>query len=282
MFELPVDRALEEHELVAAVSEAIVNDRLNPRGDLPFQVGELLPRLGHRDTDVGPFLSANGGHEALNKRVAQFCWRLVSLGFLVPQGSSGWGTFAVTELGRQFLADNADDARVVLTSRGLVQRLSQRCPGLDAATSRYAGLAQDCFLAGHYHASAVLLGVASEAALQRLAESVARVLSRLGLTVPRRGDSAASTLDWLENTFRSHKKDIKKAIDMAAADSRWVEDLPRLLGPGTAIRLTRNEAGHPNDSAIDRDDAFRLFVLFPRMAEATFVTANALDSIPAS
>lgn len=280
MIELPIDRPLEDDELVAAVAEAIVNDRLNPGADLPFQVGELLARLGLHDAHFqNKFFSANGGSEAFSRRVAQFCWRLVSLGFFVPQGFSGWGAFAVTELGRQFFANNADDALVVLTPHGLVLRMDQRCPQLDAVTSRYAGLAQECFLAGHYHASAVLLGVASEAALQRLAASVASVLPKLGVSLGRRSDSAAKTLDWLEEIFRSHKKALKNALNNAAADSRWVDDLPRLLGSGTAIRLTRNEAGHPSDAAIDRSDAFRLFVLFPQMAEATFVTAAALDMI---
>ena len=277
MLELPVERPLEEDELVAYLAEAIVNSRFNPGQDLPFHVSELLPRLGHGDAATrGKFLLANGGSAVFDLRVAQLCWRLVTLGFLTPQG---WEKFAVTEPGREFLADNAEDAQVVLTPRGLARRLDNRCPNLDAVTSRYAGLAQDCFLAGHYHAAAVLLGVASEAALQRLADSIARVLPKLGITSSQRGDGAARTLDWLEEILRSHKKKIKKALDAATADSRWIDDLPRLLGPGTAIRLTRNEAGHPSDAAIDRSDAFRLFVLFPQMAEATFVTAAALETI---
>lgn len=277
MIELPADRPLEDDELVPLVAEAIINSRFNPGQDLPFQVVELLPRLGHGTSDFrGKFLAANGGARVFNLRVAQLCWRLVTLGILFPQG---WEMFAVTDSGREFLAENADDAQVVLTSRGLARRLEDRCPNLDAVTSRYAELAQDCFLAGHYHASAVLLGVASEAALQRLADSTARVLPKLGISSIQRGDSAASTLDWLEEIFRSHKRELKKGLDAAAADSRWVHDLHRLLGPGTAIRLTRNEAGHPSDAVIDRSDAFRLFVLFPQMAEATFVTAHALDKI---
>lgn len=283
MIELPVERALEEDELAAAVAEAIVNDRLNPGADLPFQVGELLPRLGRRDPGFrNQFFAANGGLEALNRRVAQYCWRLVSLGFLVPRLAGDWGAFAVTGSGRAFLADNVDDARVVLTTDGLVRRLVERCPGLDPVTRRYAGLAQECFLAGHYHASAVLLGVASEAALQRLAAGADKVLRRQGMNLPRRDDSAARTLDWLEKVFGAHWRAIKKLLDTAGVESRWVGDLPRLLGTGTAIRLTRNEAGHPSDAVINRDDALGLFVLFPRMAEAAFVTAAALDAVPSN
>lgn len=280
MIELPVNRRIEDDELAAAVAEAIVNDGLNPGANLPFQVGELLPRLGRDSSFQSQFWLANGGREALNRRVAQYCWRLVTLGFLVPKLAGDWGAFVVTESGRQFLADGLEDAHVVLTPVGLARRLAERCPELDAVTSRYAGLAQECFLAGHYHASAVLLGVASEAALERLASSVERVLPKLGTSLRRRGATAASTLDWLEQVFRSHRKDIKRLLDVARADSRWVDDLPRLLGTGTAIRLTRNEAGHPSDVVIDRGAAFGLFVLFPRMAEAAFVTAAALDAVP--
>jgi hypothetical protein len=276
MIELPVDRRIEDDELAAAVAEAIFNDRLNSGAGLPFQIGELLPRLGRRDSSFQHrFFSANGGREALDRRVAEYCWRLVVLGFLVPEGTA----FAVTEQGRRFLAERADDGRVVLTSNGLVRRLGERCPKLDPVTSRYAGLAQECFLAAHYHASAVLLGVASEATLERLATCLERVLSRLRTHHRRRRDTAASTLDWLEDILRSRRKEIKKLLDIAGADSRWVDDISRLLGTGTAIRLTRNEAGHPTDAVIDRDDALGLFVLFPRMAEAAFVTAAALDGV---
>jgi hypothetical protein len=280
VIEMPVGRRIEDDELAAAVAEAILNDRLNPGADLPFQVGELLPRLGRRDSSFqNHFFSANGGREALESRVAQYCWRLVSLGVLVPRRFAEWGAFIVTASGRQLLEEGGDEARVVLTSKGLVRRLDERCPQLDAVTSRYAGLAQECFLAGHYHASAVLLGVASEATLERLATSLGKVLTKLATNRRRRRDTAAATLDWLEEVFRSQRKEIKKLLDAAGADSRWVDDLPRLLGTGTAIRLTRNEAGHPSDAVIDRDDALGLFVLFPRMAEAAFATASALDSV---
>ncbi len=279
MIDLPLDRALEEDELNAAVAEALINDRLHPDVDVPFQVGEFLPRLGRREPGFqSEFFSANGGQEALDRRVAAYCWRLVVLGYLVPERAG----FAVTESGRRFLGECADDGHMVLTSDGLVRRLAERCPGLDPVTSRYAGLAHECLLAGHYHASVVLLGVASEAALERLATSAERVLSGTGMRLPRRGDSAALTLDWLEQVFGTHRKAIKKLLDTATVDSRWVGDLPRLLGTGTAIRLTRNEAGHPSDTVIHRDTALGLFVLFPRMAEAAFATAAALDAVPSS
>ena len=277
MIELPLNRRIEDDELAAAVAEAMIDDRLNPGRDLPFQIGEFLPRLGRRDSSFQhQFFSANGGQEALDRRVAQYCWRLVVLGFLVPEG----GAFALTESGREFLGERADDGRVVLTSNGLVRRLRERCPELDPVTSRYADLAQECFLPSHYHASAVLLGVASEATLRRLCAAVENGLRRQAIHLPRRDDGAARMLDWLEKVFRAHRKPIKELVDAAGTDSRVVDDLPRLLGTGTAIRLTRNEAGHPSNVVIDRDDALGLFVLFPRMAEAAFVTAAALDAVP--
>ena len=275
MIDLPLNRGIEDDELAAAVAEAIIHDRLNPGADHPFQVGELLARLGCDSTFKSQFWTANGGRQALDRRVAGYCWRLVTLGFMVPEGAA----FALTESGRQFLERGADDGRVVLTSNGLVRRLSERCPGLDPVTSRYAGLAHECFLAGHYHASAVLLGVASEATLRRLCAAVEKGLRKEDIRLPRREDGAAHMLDWLEKVIGVHRKPIKKQVDAAGTDSRVVDDLARLLGTGTAIRLTRNEAGHPSDAVIDRDDALGLFVLFPRMAEAAYVTATALDTV---
>ncbi len=269
-FELPTDRPATEDEIAGAVSFAI----LNPGGYQPdFQIGEFLPKLGPAtDQDRGRILQVNGGKEDLDTRVASFCWRLVTLGLLIPKTAS---SFHLTGEGRDFLKMQADDAAVVLSRSGLARRLAERCPGLDPVTARYAALAQDCFLSGHYHSAAVMLGVATESAMRVLSDVCGAALSSKGINVGRRTDTASGVLDWLQKVFRDQKQTLKDLLQDSGA-SKWLDDIPRLLGGGNAIRLTRNEAGHPTDSAVSRDDAFGLMVLFPRIAEGAFEVIDGL------
>jgi hypothetical protein len=142
-----------------------------------------------------------------------------------------------------FDAVSGDD--LIPTVEGqLVKALGQRCPGIDEITLSYAGRAQECFLAAHYEASVLLLGAASEAALIRLANSLNAC--RVNLSIPSiREATVVRRLDQLETVFRQHGESIKQALVAARLEAKWVDDVPRSLTGANAIRLTRNDAGHP-------------------------------------
>jgi YD repeat-containing protein len=67
----------------------------------------------------------------------------------------------------------------------------------------------------------------------------------------------------------------------AGVDASWIEVLADVLsGTGQAIRLTRNELGHPTGVTVRQDDALQLMVLFPRLAEVTLRAVDALTTVP--
>lgn len=251
---------------------------LNPGGYAPGlqSVNEMFAKLGKGDA-TGDVVRAAGGSEALELRFQAILWRWVTVGLLVNRGV----TFVLAPGSKEFLEERADEAEIVLHRSGLVKRLRERCPNLDTVTERYAAWAQESFLAGHYQASAVMIGVASESALIHFEPRCRTVLGKLGF-VPRKlkSDRAVDLLAWIDATVTQHRKDLGRAVE-GVGEVNWIGELPALLGIATGIRLTRNEAGHPTPQSVSRDECRNLIALFPRVAEALFVSARAFEKISA-
>ncbi|HXG36724.1 MAG TPA: hypothetical protein VNL15_07130 [Dehalococcoidia bacterium] len=276
--DLPNERTLTDSEIAVAVAEAILNDRQNPGSDIPFQPSRqvLLARLGlpGRIPDEQAwrqkFFESNPD---LNFRLEEYCWRLVGLGFLVPQ--NGGVAFRPTAKGTKFL-EGFDP--MALTLGGLESKLEEIGFSVDDLCRQYAKRAQDCFLAGHYETSIVMLGVAAES----LVHEVAATLSALASMMPslrQRPDrpTAVQDLEWLIDALENHRRELKKVMASKDTDSDWVEMLSRLLaGTGQAIRMTRNELGHPTGINASQDDALQLMVLFPRFADGCNKALEAL------
>ena len=284
MFQLPNDRPLSDAEIAIAVSQAMLDNRLNPGSNQPFQATgiELLAWLGIPDRSTPDpqawrqrFFKVNPGQD-LDKRLAEYCWRLVGLGFLVPQLAGTWGAFHLTERGRAFL--QGFDASV-LTAGGLDARLADIGFSPTDLPRQYARLAQGCFLAGHYEASTVMLGVATEALVLSLADALATVRVSFAPTLRARPGrwTAAQTLSWLIEALESHRRELQVAAQAKGVSHDWIEELRSVLrGTGQAIRLTRNDMGHPTGISTSQEDALQLFVLFPRLAKACTEATTAL------
>ncbi len=272
--EIPRDRALSDDELESAMVYALLNPGGYQSGLQNF--GEMLDKIGVRDGSAkGEVMRANGDSEALEMRFLAILWRWVGVGLLVNRAP----TFLLAPGAQEFLEQRADEAEVVLHRSGLVRRLRERCPNLDSVTERYAAFAQESFLAGHYQATAVMIGVASEAALLHFLPRCEAALKKLGLKPPRlKSDRAVELLRWIDSVVTQHRKELAQAVD-SVGDENWVRELPALLGIATGIRLTRNEAGHPTPHAVSRDECRNMLGLFPRLAEALFVSARSFDTL---
>jgi hypothetical protein len=276
MFELPNDRPLTDAEIAIAVSQAILNDRQNPGSNLPLQATatELLARLGIPDRSTPDpqawrqrFFKVNPRQD-LDFRLAEYCWRLVGLGFLVPQLAGEWGAFHLTKRGRAFFQGFDSSA---LTEGGLDARLGDIGFSPTDLPRQYARLGHECFFAGHYEASTVMLGVATEALVLGLADALAAVQRSFAPTLRARAgrSTAAQTLSWLIEAVESHRGELQTAARTKGVSQDWIEQLRSLLpGTGQAIRLTRNDVGHPTGISVSQEDALQLFVLFPRLAKA--------------
>ena len=271
---VPPGHRLSDAELALAVSSAIINDKLNPGSDLPFQIGEFAGRLGIRDRHAArPFLEANPGNE-LNFRVASYCWQLVVLGYLVPDSSTT--SFRPTDRGRRFF-ESADPTAVI--PGGLDAQLAQEGFGQTEAPRQYARLAQDCFLAGHYETATVMLGVANEALLVDLAVELSRSLQTLATPFRPYDDRATArgTINWIRDSLEAHRRTIRQELESRNHDSEWIEVLRDTLdGTSQAIRLTRNDFGHPTGLTASLEDALQVLTLFPRFARASHQAISAL------
>ena len=274
--EIPRDRALTDDEL----EDALVYALLHPGNYSPGLqgYGDMLAKLGINQ-EVGAVVEANGGSEALGMRIRAILWRWVTGGVLVPNGPN----FEVAPGAEDFLESRGDEAEIVLHRSGLVKLLQARCPGLDEVTERHAAFAQESFLVGHYQATAVMIGVASEAALVHFVPRCEAVLNVLSLRRPARtSDQPAALVRWIDTAVTQHRSPLRQAVE-GVGEKSWISDLPALLGgPATGIRLTRNQAGHPTAHSVSRDECRSMLGLFPRLAEAMFVSASAFDKIVAT
>jgi hypothetical protein len=274
-----LDRPLEDDELAALLASVLLDPIMNPHLDW-LAVGEFAPKAmwaqNAPSPEQGKFVEANGGSQALGQRVNELCWEWVRAGLLVPEREY---QFRLSERGREILADVEAEGRV-LDRTWFGERLSAIEGPLAAVVTGYAAEAHEAMLAGLYRSAAVMIGVASEALVFALADELRVRRSRFTLSsLPQRA-SALQTLDWEARAFRERGGLIKGELIAVGASARWIDELPGLLAEGNAIRLLRNESGHPTGEDVVRRQAIGLFVLFPLVAQAVSVTTSALAAVP--
>ncbi len=80
--------------------------------------------------------------------------------------------------------------------------------------------------------------------------------------------------------FRERGTTIRSQLTASGAQTRWLDDLPGILAEGNAIRLLRNDSGHPTGAAVSRRQVQSLFTLFPALARAVSDTSAALATLP--
>lgn len=277
--ELPIDRPLTDDELAATVAQAIIDPQFNPgsghpfNAEAPYYVNCLLGQQEAMRVQ-GDIFNANGEQNELSARIAELCWRWTMHGLLVPVGGRDVGQFQPTARGREFFADVQNDALLSLSDGWLVRTLRERCPGIDEITLAYAGLAHDCFLTGLYEPSVVMLGAAAETAVNRLIDALNDHAATLGTPVIT-ASSARLRLDDLATLLVDHKKQLRAALGERGG---WVIDLPGLLRGGNAIRLTRNDVGHPQRLVGRREEAQGQITIFPQLAEALTMTTVGVEA----
>jgi len=277
---IPLDRPLEDDELAALLASVLLNPLMNPTLDW-LAIGEFAAKAMWMKTnqpspDQGKFSAANGGSNVLNDRVHALCWDWFRAGFLIPAGES---RFRLSPRGKEAITGIEDDGRV-LDRSWFGDRLGaisgpQRDIAIACATEGH-----EAMLAGLYRSAAVMIGVASEALVFALAEELRTRRVLLQLPKLSAKASALETLKWEASAFRDRKPQIKQQLANGDLSAKWLDDLPGLLAEGNAIRLLRNESGHPTPGEIGRRQIIGLFVLFPLMAEALSATADTIAKLP--
>ena len=232
--------------------------------------------IGGRQGDRKDYELFNVANPGLADRMEEHCWRLVGLGFLVP--TRGISLFRPTARGAIYL-ETLDLAAVV---RGGVDEAMDRLGfAFDDLPRFYARLAQGCFLDGHNEAAIVMLGAAVEGLVRDVTDSLSKLAPAIMPNLRKRGSrpTASANLRWLRDALEEHGKEIEKAMAARGAPQDWIHALRSVLPIGEAIRLTRNDYGHPTMgvAAATRDETLQFFVVFPRFARACVEATNAMS-----
>lgn len=190
-------------------------------------------------------------------------WGLVAQGlayidFSQPD-SENW-TLELTDAGRRA----AEDSKYIPDRvPSYLKKIAEDLPGLGATPRLYLQEALRCYVGANYIASAMMLGVASEAAFYDVAYSFC------AWTPDASGERLKEILD------KDTKAYIQKFVDFRARlethKSAHPTDLQQNLdlhlnSVMELFRLVRNQVGHPTGVAVKREDAFQYLVIFPTFA----------------
>lgn len=202
-------------------------------------------------------------------------WSLVAQGLAYIDYSQpapeNWALF-LTESG---LAAARDEAINPDNSGDYLKRLKESAPEASEVVLRYTQEAITAYNARCYLASAVMLGVASEAAFLEMAISFGKWLS---------GTQRQKFIELIENprtNYISKFTEFRKRIEPVRAN------LPDELADGMALtldsvldllRVYRNDAGHPTGKKVSRDDAFINLQMFARYLQKLYALKSFFDS----
>lgn len=170
----------------------------------------------------------------LEMKLGSCCWRLTPAG----------------EAAAADVETNPDNAHSYL------RRLRAAAPGCGDLVFRYADEALRAYGAQCYLSTAVMFGVAAEAAFDELADAFASWLhgpERERFAKEIKGEPLLRRLLAFQRRIEPKRDQLPRPLaETLALDLLAVQDL---------IRVTRNDAGHPKADAIQRDSAFQLLQL---------------------
>jgi len=209
------------------------------------------------------------------REIMSAVWSLVGQGLAYIDYSQpapeNWKLF-LTDAG---LAAAHDEAMNPDNSGDYLERLAAGAPDANPIFLQYAREAVTSYNSRCYLASAVMLGVASEAAFLEMARSFGNWLPKA---------QRQKFLEIIENPrtnyitkfveFRKRIEPLKSDIPDELSDgmSLWLDSILDLL------RIYRNEAGHPTRKQLARDDAFINLQMFARYLQKLYALKAFFDS----
>jgi hypothetical protein len=198
--------------------------------------------------------------------IAQTLWSLVGRGLIYidmwQPAPENW-EWLLTDAGTEAAKDeqfNPDDPE------RFIARLRLNIPDMSDLVAIYADEAVRCYTHACYLASAVMLGVASEAAFIEMAEASIYWLQSAGVTLKR-------ILDDPRQPYVKKFEEFRKRIEPRKAD------LPDNLADGMSLtfdavvdllRVQRNDAGHPTGKPVSREDQYISLQMFGRYLQRLY------------
>jgi hypothetical protein len=200
----------------------------------------------------------------LETNIIDVAWEMIFEGIYVPGYSiqdPGLSRLRLTEYGRKCF-----DAGGLTPHdpNDYLKRLKAACPKMDATSLLYVEEALGSFKAGRFLAAAVMIGVAAESMLQRLADAVSKALD----TPDKQTRFEKATKSGRAKTIHD---EVMKCLTQPTVKIPWDitgDDISVFVsGIFSLIRQTRNASGHPSGRRLDRNEANALLLLFPTYGE---------------
>ena len=132
------------------------------------------------------------------------------------------------------------------------QRLRASAPDLPHVVGLYMREALICYAHRTYLASAVMLGVASEAALLSLISAAAAWLGPFGKKLSEASATGRPPIGALFEMFRRATEPHKQLLPEELRDGLTIT----FDAVADAIRLARNDSGHPTGRTLEREDQY--------------------------
>lgn len=202
---------------------------------------------------------------------------LLNIGILRPflNSNNSLPHLSLSEYGKKCLENNELG---LLDINGEIEKLkiklSRINQNLDETVEIYFSESVYSFYKNSFLASAILIGGASERLILILNESVKNHLAKHGKTL--NSDFSNNKISKKFNAIKNHIDSIKPSLPSELTDGIH----NRLIGVFENIRLSRNEAGHPeiNYKYIDRASAEAHLLLFPNYCELIYKLKNWFDN----
>ena len=204
-------------------------------------------------------------------------WSLIGQGLAYldySQHNVEYWNLLPTDRGQATVSDediNPDDP-------GYVESLCRKVPALSDTVKSYVREALSAYKAGLYRASAVMLGVASEAAILEVA-------SVLGQRIQQ--DQAKRYLRIVRDPNKSYRAKLEEFWKKLKSNK---DSFPVILPDGLdttisavcdLLRVYRNEAGHPTGKVVDRNLCFLHLSVFVPYAEKLYELKACLETLSA-
>ena len=145
-------------------------------------------------------------------------------------------------------------------------RLQSNVPTISDLVVMYASESVHCYTHEFYLASAVMLGVASEAAFLEMANASVNWFQSAG-------EKLGKVLNNPRKSYSEKFKEFRKRIEPRKGD------LPPELADGMSLtlnsvldllRISRNDAGHPTGKSVSRDDQYIALQMFGRYLQKLY------------
>lgn len=203
------------------------------------------------------------------RRFREILWQLINQGILVQgldASNQSWPWLSLSEWGEEYIQAGGPD---VYDPDAYLRELA-RDHQLDDIEQRYLSQASTAFRADLPDAAAVMAGAASEHLLLLLADAiVAKDQTGTATKVAKARDGPALRL---LDAIRKYLEPKRQSLPRPLAESFETT----FLGVANVIRTSRNDAGHPALSHVDRDQAFVVLRLLPVYRRWVYGVINSL------